>query len=603
MTAVPRPTPGKLSNPHAGLTAERSVLGALLMEPDEVWRVVEPMLVPDDFSSADHRQIYVAIGALMRSGSSVDVTTVFTQLASTGESESAGGLAHLNRLSQCVATTRNVGAHAAIVREIAAERRLLEIAQAPGPIAPKLQRVARLADQVSELANTRSESLRLVHEILNPDNTDRAAPEYPVDALGPLAPACLAISRSGQVQPAMVGQCLLGAASLLTQGLFNAETLTGSRPLSLYLLTLGDSGDGKSIAQGVALDPVHRWQREAGDRHRLALADFEQAQRSSRKKIDPLPLPPVSPYRLSRDATVEGLRRDLDGGFCSQGVFTDEAAAILSGYGMSAEHRSKTAGVFSGLWDNGHLSVSRGVAGRIERYGRRVALHWLIQPMAARNAVGDPMLTALGFWPRFLVAWPSPLQPRRALPFSPTTDAAITEYWKRCIQLLAEPLPEDASHCPLLPLHADARELIGRAFERFEFLGRRGRLRVIKPFALRAAEQACRVAGVLSAFEGCSTIGRPAAKNALTLMTYSLDTWLALVTGEEGDRTAANAYRLYAWLSGRPNLSERAAHILRLGPTRNKHDRDAALELLMAHRLVEIENDMVRALAPEQGAT
>lgn len=603
MTAVPLPTPSKLSNPHAGLAAERSVLGALLMEPDEVWPVVEPMLVPDDFSSADHRQIYLAIGTLLRSGSSVDVTTVFTQLASTGASESAGGLVYLNRLSQCVATTRNVSTHAAIVRDMAVGRRLLEIAQDHGPIAPKLQRVAYLADQVSALANKRTEWLRLVHAILNRDSSDRAAPDYPVDALGPLASACRAISSAGQVQPAMVGQCLLGAASLLTQGLFNGETLTGSRPLSLYLLTLGDSGDGKSIAQGVALDPVHQWQREAGDRHRQALADFDHAQRSSRKKSDPSPLPPVSPYRLSRDATVEGLRRDLDGGQCSQGVFTDEAAAILAGYGMSAEHRSKTAGVLSGLWDNGHLSVSRGVSGRIERYGRRVALHWLIQPMAARDAVGDPMLTALGFWPRFLVAWPSPQPPRRALPFSPKTDAAITDYWNRCNQLLAEPLPDDASQCPSLLLHADARELIGQAFERFEFQGRRGQLRPIKPFALRAAEQACRIAGVLAAFEGCSTIGPSAAKNALMLVAYSLDTWTALVQEEGGDRTAANAYRLYEWLLGRPTLSERAADILRLGPTRKKHDRDAALELLTAHRLVEIENGVVRALAPEQGAT
>ena len=63
-------------------------------------------------------------------------------------------------------------------------------------------------------------------------------------------------------------------------------------------------------------------------------------------------------------------------------------AAILSGHGMSTEHRAKTAGVFSKLWDAGHLSVSRATGPRVERYGRRVALHWLIQPMAAAEALG-----------------------------------------------------------------------------------------------------------------------------------------------------------------------------------------------------------------------
>lgn len=106
---------------------------------------------------------------------------------------------------------------------------------------------------------------------------------------------------------------------------------------------------------------------------------------------------PRSPYRLVRDATVEGLRCDLKNGPTSQGVFTDEAAAILAGYGMSAEHRAKTSAVFSGLWDNGHLSVSRASGERVEKYGARLAVHWLIQPAAARESVSDRMLSQLGF--------------------------------------------------------------------------------------------------------------------------------------------------------------------------------------------------------------
>ena len=229
--------------------------------------------------------------------------------------------------------------------------------------------------------------------------------------------AVCVIDEAGQVQPAMVGQCLIGAASLLTQGLFNVDTLAGKRPLSLYLLTLGDSGDGKSTAQSAALAPVNDWQRQQAKRYTEALKDFERSKGG--KRSDDKPEAPSSPFRLVGDATVEGLRRDLDTGPCSQGVFTDEAAAILSGYGMSADHRSKTAGVFSKLWDSGHLSVSRVTGGRVERYGRRVALHWLIQPMAASESISDPLLVALGFWPRFLMAWPESQAPRLARQFGP----------------------------------------------------------------------------------------------------------------------------------------------------------------------------------------
>jgi hypothetical protein len=446
----------------------------------------------------------------------------------------------------------------------------------------------------------RAEAVKRARELLAPALRDREAPAYPLAALGPLAEVCEAIATHGQVQPAMAGQCVLGAASLLTQGLWNVETLAGRRPLSLDLCTLGDSGDGKSTAQGVALGPVHEWQRGAARDFAAAMADFEQA-KAKRKRGDDPPEVPSCPYRLIRDATVEGLRRDLDTGPCSQGIFTDEAAAILSGYGMSAEHRSKTAGVFSGLWDSGHLSVSRATGPRVERYGRRVALHWLIQPMAAAEALGDPMLSALGFWPRFLAAWPAPLEPRKARPFKPDALPAVGAYWRRCAELLAELLPEDADDCPVIALGDDARDLLGRAFERFEVEARRGALRPVKPFALRATEQACRVAGVLAAVGGHRTIGAATARDALALVAYSLETWRAIVDEGAADPTAAHALRLYEWLTARPGWRERLSVIVKDGPacTRTKDKRDAALELLIEHKLAERVADFAQALAPE----
>ena len=447
----------------------------------------------------------------------------------------------------------------------------------------------------------RAAALKQAGELLAPKFGEREAPAYPVQALGPLAEVCEAIAEHGQVQPAMAGQCLLGAASLLTQGLFNVETLAGARPLSLYLLTLGDSGDGKSTAQGVALQPVLDWQREAGERYREDLAERERAQ-ATRKKGDPLPEAPASPYRLMRDATVEGLRRDLDSGPCSQGVFSDEAAAILSGYGMSPEHRAKTAGVFSGLWDSGHLSVSRATGPRVERYGRRIAMHWLIQPMAAAEALGDPLLAAVGFWPRFVAAWPAPLAPRLARPFRPHTLPAIGRYWQRCADLLAQPLPDDATDCPTLALDDAARALLGAAFERFEVQARRGELKVIKPFALRAAELACRAAAALCAFEGRSVIGAEAMRGALALVLHGLETWRAIADEGAADPTAAHALRLYRRLTERPGWRERLATIVKDGPacTRSKDRRDAALDLLAEFGLVEVANGDALALQPDE---
>ena len=435
----------------------------------------------------------------------------------------------------------------------------------------------------------RAEAIKRARVLLSPSMKTRQAPAYPVAALGPLAPACRAIAEAGQVQPAMVGQCLIGAASLLTQGLFNVATLAGRRPLSLYLLTLGDSGDGKSTAQGAAMAPVNDWQRRQAKRYSDDLKAFEQ-NKAKRKKGDDVPEAPLSPFRLVGDATVEGLRRDLDGGVCSQGVFSDEAASILSGYGMSADHRSKTAGVFSKLWDNGHLSVSRVTGGRVERYGRRVALHWLIQPMAASESISDPLLVALGFWPRFLMAWPESQAPRLARQFRPEALPAVAAYWRRCDELLKVSLPEDAGDNPVLSLAADAHVMLSHAFERFEQDG--------KPFALRASEQACRVAGVLSAFAGDNVVSAASMQGALALVAYSLKTWQTIVDEGAADQGGTQALRLYEFLLGRPAWSERLSVIVNGGPgcVRSKDKRDAALSVLEGAGLVQIADGVAYAL-------
>jgi hypothetical protein len=446
-------------------------------------------------------------------------------------------------------------------------------------------------------------AIKSAARLLAADEAVREAPPYPVDALGPLADVCKAVAQHGQVQEAMAGQCLLGAASLLVQGVWNVESLEGNKPTSLNHLTLAGSGEGKSTAQRVALRPVMEWQRAAASRYESDLGDYERA-RSTRKKGDAPPDRPSPPFRVSSDATVEGLRRELTDGVASQGVFSDEAAAVLCGWGMSAEQKAKTGAVFAKLWDGGHLSVSRATGPRVERFGRRLALHWMIQPEAASAALGDPLLTQLGFWPRFLLAWPSPQEPRTAAPFRPEALPEVQAYWSRCTELLAIPLPDDADQCPALMLDPAARKLLEQKFESFETSARRGSLRPVKPFALRAIEQACRVAGVLAGFEGASSVRREHAEGALQLVAYSLTTWRAVLERGTGDDTTRNALALYRWLTTRPGWSAALPVILGRGPSavRTKDARDAAIGVLSAAGLAATYEGQVTAVPCQEGA-
>lgn len=440
-----------------------------------------------------------------------------------------------------------------------------------------------------------AQALERARALLLPQTEGSDAP-YPIDALGPLAEAARELSEGAQVSPAMAGQSLLAAASLLTQGIANVRTLAGNpAPLSLYCLTVASSGDGKDSADRPALRPIHDFQREAGRRYAETLAAYEDA-KSTRKKGDPPPEPPgPAPYRVAADLTIEGLRRSFAEGIAAQGIFSTEAGAVLAGHAMTPEQRTKTAANLCGLWDRGHLSVVRAGGGRTERYGVRLAAHLLIQPAALGDVLTDETLSGIGFWPRFLLAWPAPLPPRVFKPWRPDNSRAIGRYWADCERLLARPLPDDCDGLPVIELDAQATARMAAFFEHMEREGRQGDLRDVQAFALRATEQACRIAGVLGCFAGADVIDEQTAACGAALAAHSLDNWQAALSGK-ADPAPAWALTLYRWLVDRVGWVG-LRDISRLGPNsvRAADRRDAALDRLEALGLVEFDGAAVKA--------
>ena len=75
--------------------------------------------------------------------------------------------------------------------------------------------------------------------------TAQGAP-YPVHALGPLRSAAEAVQGMTLAPVAIPAQSALAVASLAVQGHADVETLAGPAPLSLYALTIAESGERKS---------------------------------------------------------------------------------------------------------------------------------------------------------------------------------------------------------------------------------------------------------------------------------------------------------------------------------------------------------------------
>jgi replicative DNA helicase len=110
------------------LEAERSVLGAILLDPASLSFVV-PILSQDDFFPDTHRRIYGAMMDLSQRSAEIDVLTLKEELDRSGAVEKIGGASYLASLLDGVPDVGNVEHYAKIVKEKSTLRRLIRTGQ------------------------------------------------------------------------------------------------------------------------------------------------------------------------------------------------------------------------------------------------------------------------------------------------------------------------------------------------------------------------------------------------------------------------------------------------------------------------------------------
>jgi replicative DNA helicase len=99
-------------------------LGGLLLD-NKSWEQVADLLSEGVFYRYEHRQVYLAIQALVNASRPADVITVYEHLQSIGKAEEVGGLGYLNSLAQYVPSASNIRRYAEIVRERSILRKLV----------------------------------------------------------------------------------------------------------------------------------------------------------------------------------------------------------------------------------------------------------------------------------------------------------------------------------------------------------------------------------------------------------------------------------------------------------------------------------------------
>ena len=130
---APRPMMNRVP-PH-NLSAEESLLGAMLLSREAVNTVSEAGVHVEHFYKPGHQHIFDAMRALLAGGDPVDPVTVADELRRNGLLEEIGGLDFLLQLQNSTPVIGNVGRYAKIVMDTAALRRLIGVASEIAEIA------------------------------------------------------------------------------------------------------------------------------------------------------------------------------------------------------------------------------------------------------------------------------------------------------------------------------------------------------------------------------------------------------------------------------------------------------------------------------------
>lgn len=113
--------------PPQNLDAERSLLGAFLVDPDAVNRVMDA-ISPEDFYQRNHQLICEAVFSLMNERQGIDILSVSGRLQDLKQLDQIGGTGYLASLANAVSTSAHVQTYARIVRDKRTLRTLIEVA-------------------------------------------------------------------------------------------------------------------------------------------------------------------------------------------------------------------------------------------------------------------------------------------------------------------------------------------------------------------------------------------------------------------------------------------------------------------------------------------
>ena len=447
------------------------------------------------------------------------------------------------------------------------------------------------------------------------------AQPYPVEALGDvLGAAAIALHETIKAPITLCCQSVLASSSLVAQSHYDVMLPWGEKkPLSLYLLTVAESGERKSGVDDVVLGAAKVQEKQdmgvytdAQKQYQGDLARWKEASDAANKSAakaknqaaadqaaaalydaEDKPEAPVMPLRFVSEPTVEGLYKLMALGQPSLGLFSDEAGLLIGGHALNSDNALKTMARWCKLWDGSPFDRVRGGDGSGVLYGRRLAMHQLAQPDVMAQLLGDKMANGQGFLARCLVAWPESTIGSRHVNFfeQPRDRKEITRLFAK-LKALTEAEPRTGKTAqeldPVdLPLSEDAKLMAMAAMNQFETLMQAGNdLCELRDRTSKALENACRIAAVLTVVEegmSARVINTERLGRALVIIQWYLAETLRIKGASVVPQSVSDAESLSKWLDERGYRMFRSRQVLNKGPShlRIKKRLDDAIKVLV----------------------
>jgi len=379
---------------------------------------------------------------------------------------------------------------------------------------------------------------------------------YPIECLGKiLGNASRSLVRGLNISNSMAANSILAAASSCAQSKINVSLKHLTFPSSLFFITSAISGDRKSGAYNLAMKPILDFERRLSAEFKTKKQQLKDSDYESEIYIK-------EPYIVFDNATVEGIYKRFIDSQPYQSLSSPEGASLLGSHAMKDSH-IKLIISLSKLWSLEKLHWVTAGGGSIDiPESSRLSMHLMIQPtLFSENILNNKTFIEQGFLSRVLFAEPESKMGTRIetvddfLEFDINRDIDYLNYLKRIEDLMSFGFsidPNKLNNFKTLTMNRECIEIWLNYKNEIEVENSdNGKYGAIKGIAAKSAEQAIRIASVITYIEhGKETESIPhnIMSDSINLAQWYLNEANRLFLKESIPQEVKDARTLLAWI-------------------------------------------------------